>query len=411
MSDPTARIGKTLGALALALTTAAADAPIAQAQRADTSRLAVRAENPLAIARRDETLTLSWADVRRALPAAAAGNVTVRDAATGRELPSQLLDEHGDGTPDALIFQASFWPGEAKAFAVTATRPSAYAPRTYARHDDPRDDIAWESDRIAWRMYGQGLKRTSSAMSSSGVDIWVKRTRDLVVEKWYQKGHDEYHVDTGEGADFYDVGETLGAGGTAVWRGGKIHPADNFTRWRIVANGPIRTVFELEYAPWDAGGLRVAETRRISMDAGSNLFREESVFRTADGTPAEIPYAVGELKRAGMVGTTSRAHAWAWLTGWGPVSPKKGGHGELGTAVLLPRDRVTDWKETDDHYLAISHATAGRPVVHWIGAGWTDSGDFRDVRDWWRYLDEAAERLAHPVKVTLGDATRATATR
>ena len=49
----------------------------------------------------------------------------------------------------------------------------------------------------------------------------------------------------------------------------------------------------------------------------------------------------------------SKANAWAWLTGWGPLLPKDGGHGDLGTAVLLPRERVLDWKENGDHYFAV----------------------------------------------------------
>ncbi len=397
---------------AAAALAAALPARPAAAQGAAAGRLPVRAENPAAVARPDETIALAWAAVARALPAAAPARVRVVDAGTGRELASQALDADADGAPDSLLFQADFRPREARAFAVEAAAPAApYPARTHARHDDPRDDIAWESDRIAWRVYGQGLKKTPSAMSSSGVDVWVKRTRALVVDRWYAKGHDAYHVDTGEGADFFDVGQTLGAGGTAVWRGGRMYRADNFTRWRILANGPVRTVFELEYAPWDAGGLRVRETKRVSIDAGSNLFRQESTFHTEGGSAAEVPYVIGELKRAGMVGTTSRARAWAWLTGWGPVSPKQGGHGEMGTAVLLPRDRVTDWKETDDHYLAVTRATPGVPTVQYVGAGWTDSGDFRDVRDWWRYLDDFAERLAAPVRVTVGGAAASAAAR
>ena len=396
--------------LAATLAALAGGAAAAGAQPAP-ARVPVRAENPAAVARADETIALAWGAIARGLPGAAPARVRVVDAGTGRELPSQALDADADGRPDSLLFQADFRPREARAFAVEAAAPAApYAPRTFARHDDPRDDLAWESDRIAWRVYGQGLKKTPSAMSSSGVDVWVKRGHALVVDRWYKKGHDAYHVDTGEGADFYDVGETLGAGGTAVWRDGRMYRADNFTSWRILATGPVRTVFELEYAPWDAGGVRVRETKRVSIDAGSNLYRQESTFRTEGAGAAEIPYVVGELKRAGMVGTTSRARPWAWLTGWGPVSPKKGGHGELGTAVLLPRDRVTDWKETDDHYLAVTRATPGVPAVHYVGAGWTASGDFRDVRDWWRYLDEFAERLASPLRVTVG-ASAASAAR
>ena len=65
------------------------------------------------------------------------------------------------------------------------------------------------------------------------------------------------------------------------WRG-RLHRAENFASHRVLANGPIRAVFELTYDPWDAAGVRVTERKRISLDAGANLFRQESVYR-ADG--------------------------------------------------------------------------------------------------------------------------------
>jgi pectinesterase len=341
--------------------------------------------------------------VRGALPAATAAQVRVTSA-DGAELPSQALDADGDGSTDSLLFKADFGPREQRRFTIEAAAPRTPAvKRVHVRHDDPRDDIAWENDRIAFRIYGEGLKKTSSAMSSSGIDVWVKSTRDLIVEKWYGKGHDSYHVDTGEGADFYDVGETLGNGGTALWRNDSLYRADNFKAWKIVANGPIRAIFELRYDPWSAGPLTVREVKRFIIDAGENVYRQESTFEAVGGGATEIPYAIGEVKRPGMVGIMSKAQPWAWLTGWGPVAPKNGGHGEMGTAVLVPAPRVTGWAETKDHYLAITHATSGVPVVHYIGAGWTGTraGDFRTPQDWWAYLDRTAQRLAAPIKVSV----------
>jgi pectinesterase len=298
------------------------------------------------------------------------------------------------------LFLADFWPGERKIFEVTARAPARKPEaRVFIRHDDPRDDIAWESDRIAFRIYGEGLKKTSSAMSSNGIDVWPKSVHRLVVEKWYTKGHDEYHIDTGEGADFFDVGETLGAGGTAIWKNDTIYRADNFKAWKIIANGPIRAIFELRYDPWTGGGLAVSEVKRVTIDAGSNLYKAESFFSTSNG--GQIPYAIGLVKRPGMRGTESREKKWAWLSGWGPVAPKNGGHGELGTAVMIQREKLSDWKETGDHYLAIGSATSGQPATHYIGAGWTSSGDFPTPQSWWAYLDNFADRLASPISVTI----------
>lgn len=372
-------------------------ASLAGAQAA--TKISIRADNSLGIARHDETISVPWSDVQRRLGAPRADHVRVLDA-EGREIASQVVDDNGNGTPDALIFQGDFASKETRRFVVEAAAPTMkYESKVSVRHDDPRDDMAWESDRIAFRIYGEGLKKTSSAMSSNGIDVWNKKTRALIVEKWYTKGHDAYHVDTGEGADFYDVGETLGNGGTAGWAKDTLWRGDNFKQWRVIATGPIRAIFELKYDPWNVNGRTMSETKRIAIDAGSNLYRAESVFETPGG--GDIPYVIGEVKRKGMIGIMSKAYPWAWLTGWGPVDPKSGGHGEMGTAVLLPRGAVADWKEAHGHYLAVSHATSGKPVVHYIGAGWTDSGDFPTPQSWWRYLDEMAQRIDAPVKVSL----------
>ncbi|MFN2604318.1 MAG: DUF4861 family protein, partial [Gemmatimonadaceae bacterium] len=82
--------------------------------------------------------------------------------------------------------------------------------------------------------------------------------------------------------------------------------------------------------------------------------------------------------------------------------PKNGGHGELGTVVMIPRATLRDWKEAVNHYLAIANAKSGVPVVHYIGAGWTSSGDFPTPQSWWDYLDNFADRLASPIKVSIG---------
>lgn len=361
--------------------------------------LRVTVENPIATARPDETVGVPWAEVTRMLRGAAPNRIRVRDA-DGRELVSQVVDNDGNGTADELIFQADFMAGGTRSFTVETGQPGGKVePRAFVRHDDPRDDMAWESDRIAFRMYGEGLKKTPSAMSSNGIDVWPKRVKALIVEKWYTKGHDAYHIDTGEGADFFDVGETLGAGGTAIWANDSIHRADNFKSWRIIANGPIRAIFELRYDPWRGGNHTVREVKRIAIDAGQNVYRSESIF-TRDGG-GEIPYAIGLVKRPGMRGTQTIDSPWPWISGWGPVAPKNGGHGELGTAVLISRQQWRDWKEVANHYLAIGSAKSGEPAVHYIGAGWTASGDFPTPQSWWAYLDSFARRLASPVKVTV----------
>ena len=375
---------------------AALVAPCALAQPAVT----VTVENPTDVARPDEVVEVAWADLEAALPGLRADAVRSVDAA-GTELVSQPLDLDQDGTPEALLVLTSLWPHETQAFRVEAAAPAEpYVPRVHAMHDAYRDDMAWESDRVAWRTYGKGLWDADEfePLVSSGVDVWLKRTRSLVTEAWYEKGHDAYHVDTGEGADFYSVGPTLGAGGTGVWRDGQLYRPENFDDWRILADGPIRAVFEMDYAPFDAGGQRVSETKRVTIDAGRHLFRQESTYSAA------VPAVVGLVDRPeGVVSSSRPGDVWTWFALWGPVERKNGGHGDLGTAVLVPTADLDAIRHEGRHDLALVMAEPGTPVVSYAGAGWTASGDIGSVEDWWVLLDAEAARLAVPVTVAVGE--------
>jgi pectinesterase len=373
--------------------------PLVFGTTALAQRVEVLVENPLDLARRDEVISVRWSAVREALPNATGTRVRVVDPVTSRDVAMQVVDVNADGQPDELLFQTSFWPNESKRFVVEARPPvTPAAPRVHVKYVDERGDVAWESDRIAFRTYGQKLWALEN-LHSSGVDVWVKRTRALILDKWYAKGQGGYHVDTGEGADFYRVGSTLGGGGTAIWRNDTLYRAENFARHRIIATGPIRAIVELEFDPWDAGGVRVTETKRISIDAGSQLFRQESIFR-ADGV-TELPVAVGFVKREGIVGSTHRGNCWSWVSGWAPVERVTGGHGELGLAALVERQTLLDVRETSDHYLAIMRVRPGTPVVYYAGAGWSASGHFSGPPDWWSYLDGFGRRLASRIEVTL----------
>lgn len=373
----------------------------AQVTRVQAPGVMVTTENTLGIARRDETMSITLGQLRRSMGAVDSTKLRVRDLQSQKEIPSQVVDDDGDGKADALIFQSSFEPNETRRFVVERGAPAPVTEqRVHVIHDAERDDMAWESDRIAFRTYGTGLWKLEQLVSS-GVDVWVKSVRTPVLEKWYaKKAPASYHHDTGEGADFFDVGPTLGAGGVAVWKNDSLYRPGNFTSWRIIADGPVRLIFEMQHAPFDAGGTKVSAIRRISLDAGQNLSRAVTIFHSERGD--SIPFVIGLVKRPGVVGSESIANAWAWLAEWGPVDRKNGGHGELGTAVVLPRDQLRGWKEIPDHYLAVSEAKPDEPVVQYIGAGWTGSGDFTDVRDWWKYLDQFAQRMATPIRVTLG---------
>src|SRR5262249_20403963 len=216
-----------------------------------------------------------------------------------------------------IVFQTALGANETKTFKLGVGQRHPASPsefKVYGRFVRERhDDFAWENDLVAHRVYGPDLETwKKKPLTSSGVDTWSKRVLRLVINDWYMM--DDYYVDHGEGADFYNVGALRGCGGLGIWAGGKLHVSKNFVTSRVFANGPIRLVFELDYAPWEAGGSRVAETRRVILDAGTHFNRFESRFSGQEGV---LPIGLGIAKHAGgaiQVGPRS-----AWMRTWEPL--------------------------------------------------------------------------------------------
>jgi len=365
---------------------------------AQAPQAAVTVRNPIDLARPAESVVVRRADVRRVLGVDDLRKVHVRDSTTRQELLVQAIDVNDDGTFEELLFQADFAPRETRRFTLTAGEQHVYTRdqfRAYGRFvRERRDDFAWENDRVAHRMYGAALETwAQEPLTSSAVDVWVKRTRRLVINDWYMV--DDYHRDRGEGADLYSAGKSRGCGGNGVWDAGRLYPSANFTGTRVLANGPLRVMFELTYPDWQANGRSVGETKRITLDAGQNLSRFESYYKA--GTGRVLQHAVGIKKQADSVVSANRQ--LGILRTWESV--KDAGH--LGCAVIVDPALVADLVEADLNHLLVANVPTGSPAVYYAGFGWDRSGDVADMADWDKYVELFARRAGSPLEVRVED--------
>ena len=359
--------------------------------------VAVTVRNPLALARPSETIVLQAAELRQLLGVPDVRRVHVRDQRGGKDLLVQAVDTNDDGAFEQLLFQADLAPKETRTFLlVVGDRqiPRLEDYKTYGRFvRERRDDFAWENDRIAHRVYGKELETfPREPLTSSAIDVWSKRVRKLVIDDWYLV--DDYHHDHGEGADFYSAGATRGCGGSGIWAGGKLWPSANFRESRVFATGPIRVLFELTYDAWTAGGVRVSEKKRISLDAGHNLDRIESHYTF--GSPIALAHAIGIRKWKDSEMRSDRAQGV--LRTWETV---EGGFGKLGIGVVSDPASVTNFTQDDHNFLMLTRIDPAAPPVYYAGFGWTRSGDFSNLEDWDRYLGDYAARLRAPVEVRI----------
>ncbi len=405
---------RALLAAALALAAGLLPTPALSAEK-----LVVTVTHPLSIARPSETITIPWSEVNRALPKALVQKITVRDA-SGRSLPYQVTNvapqakdpERVGAAYGELIFQHDFAAGEPSAvFTVerTETVSPPFPAKVFARQVPERlDDFAWENDRIAHRTYGPALAAPAAPGSgkevlvTSGLDVWCKRVDYPIVDRWYNKGHDHYHADQGEGMDMYGVGPSRGCGGTGVWSGDHLHVSSNFKSARVLANGPIRAVFELTYDTWAADGVYVSEVKRFTVDAGRNLDRIESTF-SATGRPAELTIGIGLHKNPADKNQDPVVHftpdgAAGTLAQW--VAQRT--NGALGTAVVvIDPAAFAGFAEDTRNSLVLAKVAPGKPLRYLAGAGWDRSGQFADQAAWLAYVAAESARARSPVTVKL----------
>jgi hypothetical protein len=384
---------------------------------AATPKATVTVTHELDAARPGAHVVVPFAQLAAVAPDLRMFHVVVRDA-KGRSLSMQITNYEHDhvGTGyDDLVFQYDFAKGEKKATFTVESVTKATPPETpcsYARLVPERyDDVAWENDRIAHRMYGMALNSPAAGKSQlrgSGIDVWGKRVAYPIVDRWYAKGHDQFHKDEeGEGLDLYSIGGSRGAGGTGIWDGAKLWTSDNFIKAAVLSNGPRRAAFRLTYAPWDAGATgSVSETKQFTIDCGRNFDTVDSVF---DFAATEGVVGIGLTEHVQAQGfpkaVLTKDRDGRWMSFW--EENKDGG---LGIAVILGPDETPAGFAVEPpakppghaNNLLLVKAKDGVPVRYFTGAGWTGSGQYKDRAAWEAFVREHAARASKPFTVTVG---------
>lgn len=356
--------------------------------------------NSSSLARTHETVALNAAQ----LQLGSLDGIGLKAKDSDSLLVSQLVDTDGDGSLDQLLFQPNMLANSEKQFLVVrlmGTEMSKIEASCFSRFVPERtDDYAWENDKVAFRTFGPTAQKMAEdkvpgGTLSSGVDAWLKRVDYPIINKWYKKELETpgtYHEDDGEGLDNFHVGVSRGVGGTAVKIDSVYHTSKNFVTWRTVTNGPIRTQFVLEYAPWKAGERTIKETKVISLDRGSHLSKFKLLLEGSDTVAAGLTLHEKD-------GAVSADAADGWLYYWQPH-----GDSELGTAILALPETFVGFEHYDVDAPDLSNAYAHLKVnnnqtTFYAGFAWKEAGQFPTEATWRQYLADFSNRLKNPLGV------------
>lgn len=311
----------------------------------------------------------------------------------GVEIPYQILRENNKA--HTLIFQADVSAKSSSDYTLTEGTPSETKARVFARYiPERKDDFAWENNFAAYRMYGPALANENP---SNGVDIWLKCTDDLIVDKFY---HDElinglsYHIDHGQGLDCYKVGHTLGAGGIAPYTD-KLWVGNHYTEQEVLENGPLRAVFRLTYDSVQINDEFYKQTITVTVDAGSILNKAVVRFEGADAT---MKLAAGIFLHDGIGNKFINAENHVIAYAEDAVSDAGIPSGRNYVGVYMPGANI-ETKEETPHLLILSDYTPGYDFTYYFGGGWNNWG-FPTDDSWFDSMLHFSQSIVSPLKVS-----------
>lgn len=350
------------------------------------------------------------------------GSPVIVKNALGQQVGYQLTHD------SLLLVDASVRPcGKA---VLTVEKGTPREPKVFVtgrQYPERVDDIAWENDRTAYRIYGPALQRNKER--AFGVDVWVKNTPDLEVEKRYntelsnhhaieklkKEGKTQealdmeeattYHFDHGYGLDCYKVGPTLGGGAPALMDNGELVLPYCYRDYQILDNGPLRFTVRVDYNPAVVGkDKNVVEHRIISLDKGSNFNRCTVWY---DGLTEKRDLAAGIVVHPEDTETMYLASNMALYAD--PTDNPEKQNFQIYVGVLFPEGiDYTRYLYTEQdrqngnagHIIGVKSYTPGTRFTYYFGSAWSKN-DVRTMDEWKLRSEQTLDAIHSPMNVVL----------
>ena len=354
----------------------------------------ITVENPISLFRNNETITLSNELIKKHLPQENLNLLQVKDLKSNTFLITQVIDYNDDGILDEFLFQSDFDPNEKKEFELSYIKKDSLisTSKVYAAFmptEEGMEDFTWENDLIGYRFYGQ--ERAQKQGTGIALDIWCKRTSEFLTEKWYAPSQ-SYHVDTGYGADHYNSGKNQGCGGSGIFKNDSIYFSKPFSEWKIIANGPIRVLFELKFTGWNLNDDLI-ETKRVTLDAGHYFNKIESSYNS-DIASLGYAHAVGIVQRDDS--ETKVEKDLGSIASWESLGE---GKGNLGTGFIAQASDIIEIKNFNNHIISFMHPNPETTISYYVGASWDEFGPINTKEAWNLFIDDKITLLKNPCKI------------
>lgn len=386
----------------------------------ETKKYFISLENPSNIARFEEPITIDKSKILGILDSLGNNQTPVLLDSLGTIIPFQLDDTDQDGLWDEFNTVLDFNAAQKRSLELT-TIPTSEVPSFkhytnirfgigtskknvkevlhYKREGDPRkkdslffqmEGPAWENDKIGFRLYFD---------PRNGIDIFGKTTSNMVLDQVGLQGN--YHELENWGMDILKVGNSLGAGAIAIKHNDTLTRVTGITatKFKIIKEGPIKSVFEMVYKKEKIGKQTLDITNRISIWKGQWGYKSE-VFFSGISEKTQLVSGIVNLKPNEM--STSITDASFSLKSYGKQSENDD---FMGMAIVIENQNYSSHEEAPSEgdgvtktYTLTMTATKEKPSTYYFLSGWEKSdAQFKTKQGFDQMVYQMTQRIEKPI--------------
>lgn len=339
----------------------------------------------------EKPVLLDRAQIEAVTGAVADEDVVLLSGDNGKSfIPSQLDDTNGDGRWDELFTMVDLASGESKSYQLILRKKSnapEFTKRTNIRFADKNDATieftekerlknsdtqttqkyfqyegpGWENDIVGFRNYFD---------ARNGMDIWGKTTADMVLEQVGLAGGPSYHEMQPWGMDILKVANSLGAGAIAMETPAGLYRIgpDGHGTYKLVAEGPLRSTFDLSFKGIELEGRSIDVNHRICIIAGKPWYKSVVTFTGAEGL--KFVTGIVNLDSEEVFAYSEEGFSFMYTHDNQAYDGEK-----LGMAIILPRNTIEALTAPEEgpgitQTFYTTQPITDKPNVYFFMAGW-----------------------------------------
>ena len=251
-------------------------------------------------------------------------------------------------------------------------------------HTDHSFDIryegpGWESNKIGYRLYLDWR---------NAIDIYGKKTEEIVLPNVGQDGFDSYHEMSDWGADILKVGKGLGIGAIGrVVNGEMLHFNEVEKTTASVENNKANSKVTVDYKGWKTNGQSTDFTSELTIFPDERYTQHTVKSSNAlDG----IVTGIVNLYKLPLIQRTLPNGKWGYIATYGKQTLFDD---NLGMAVFYKISDTEEIYKGKDDYLIRFKPTTEKVTFYFLGAWEKEPNGIKTEKEFLKYLDQNLSKL------------------